>query len=138
MQRFLSSKIIMIGLLILCFLIAFMFIRGTIYERQANYHQVVRDIARNNVSAQTVMMPFIVVPMSTSYVCEDDQKKTCYRRDQIVITPQKASWTNKVNVDEQRFKRGIYRAMSYQNKISMTGRFSLSESLLNPAAKPVY
>lgn len=132
MQRFLSSKILMIGLLILCFLIAFMFIRGTIYERQANHQQVLRDIAHNNVSAQTVMMPFIVVPMSTSYVCEDDQKKTCYRRDQIVIAPQNATWTNKVNVDNQRFKRGIYRAISYQNKISMTGRFSLSQSLLNP------
>jgi inner membrane protein len=133
MQRFLSSKILMIGLLILCFLIAFMFIRGTIYERQANYQQVVRDIARNNVSSQTVMTPFIVVPMSTSYVCEDDQKKTCYRRDQIVITPQKTSWTNKVNVDDQRFKRGIYRAISYQNKISIIGSFSLSDTLLNPA-----
>jgi inner membrane protein involved in colicin E2 resistance len=30
-----------------------MFIRGTIYERQANYQQVVRDIARSNVSSQT-------------------------------------------------------------------------------------
>ncbi|MBK7299949.1 MAG: inner membrane CreD family protein [Moraxellaceae bacterium] len=136
MQRFLSSKILMIGLLILCFLIAFMFIRGTIYERQANHQQVLRDIACNNVSAQTVMMPFIVVPMNTSYACEDDQKKTCYRRDQIVITPQKASWINKVNVDEQRFKRGIYRAMSYQNKIAITGHFSLNDTLLNPA-KPV-
>ena len=54
------------------------------------------------------MMPFIVVPMSTSYVCEDDQKKTCYRRDQIVITPQKASWINKVNVDEQRLPHHRY------------------------------
>jgi inner membrane protein involved in colicin E2 resistance len=53
MQRILGSKILMIGLLILCFLIAFMFIRGTIYERQANHQQVIRDIARSNVSAQT-------------------------------------------------------------------------------------
>jgi inner membrane protein len=85
MQRILGSKILMIGLLILCFLIAFMFIRGTIYERQANYQQVVRDIARSNVSAQTMMMPFIVVPMSTSYVCEDDKKKTCYRVSRLLL-----------------------------------------------------
>ena len=133
MQRILGSKILMIGLLMLCFLIAFMFIRGTIYERQANYQQVVRDIARSNVSAQTMMMPFIVVPMSTSYVCEDDKKKTCNIREQVVITPQKSSWTNKVNVDDQRFKRGIYHAISYQNKISITGSFRLNDTLLNPA-----
>jgi inner membrane protein len=137
MQRILGSKILMIGLLILCFLIAFMFIRGTIYERQANHQQVIRDIARSNVSAQTVMMPFIVVPMSTSYVCEDDKKKTCNIREQVVITPQKSSWTNKVNVDDQRFKRGIYHAISYQNKISMTGVFSLNDTLLKPTPNQV-
>jgi len=132
MQRFLSSKILMIGILVILFLVGLGFIRVMIYERQNSYQQVMRDIARDNVQAQTVLMPFIVVPMTSSYICADDKNKTCYNRQQIVINPEQATWQNKVHVDEQRFKRGIYKAMSYQNKMSITGRFVLSDALLNP------
>lgn len=134
MQRFLSSKIMVIGVLMMLFLIGFSFIGTMIDERQRSYQQVITDIERDNVKPQTVMMPFIVVPMNSSYVCTDDQKKTCYSHQQIVITPEKAIWNNSVSVDDQAFKRGIYHAMSYQNKINIEGDFVLPDVLLKPTA----
>lgn len=137
MQRLLSSKIMMIGFLIIIFLISFGFIRVMVAERQHSYQQVVRDIARDNVKPQTVLMPFIVVPMTSSFVCADDKNKTCYQRQQMVISPEKSAWSNKVKVDDQAFRRGIYNAISYQNQITIAGTFTLSDTLLHPAANQV-
>jgi inner membrane protein len=134
MQRLLGSKIMMIGVLIIAFLIGFTFIRAMIYERQQNSQQVVKDIIRDNVNSQTVLTPFIVVPISTSFICADDKNKTCYKRQQLVITPEQTKWKNNVKVDDQRFKRGIYKAISYQNQMNITGEFSVPDQLLHPAA----
>ncbi len=134
MQRLLGSKIMMISFLIIIFLISFSFIRVMVAERQHNYQQVVRDIARDNVKPQTVLMPFIVVPMTSSFVCANDKNKTCYQHQQMVVSPEKATWSNKVKVDDQAFKRGIYNAISYQNQITIAGKFTLSDALLHPAS----
>jgi inner membrane protein len=134
MQRVLSSKIMMISLLIVLFLIAFAIIRGTVYERQGNYQRVIQDIARNNVNSQTVLTPFIIVPVTTTFDCPNDKSKICSKRKQVVISPETMEWKNKVEVDDQSFKRGIYRAISYHNQAIMTGRFVLSDKLLSPAA----
>lgn len=137
MQRLLGSKIMMIAALIIFFLIGFSFIGAMIYERKQSYQQVVKDIARDNVNPQTVLTPFIVVPMTTSSICADDKSKSCYKRQQIVITPEKSTWTNKVKVDDQRYKRGIYNAISYQNQMTLTGRFTVSDTLLHPSPNQV-
>lgn len=132
MQKFLSSKILMILLLMVLFLIAFSFIRGIIYERKTNYQQVVNAIGRDHVQSQTLLMPFIVVPMTTTQACDNDNKKICAYRQQMIILSKTGSWQNKMLVDNQSFKRGIYRAISYQNKVQITGRFELPSELLNP------
>lgn len=130
-MQMLKSKIMMIGGLIFAFLIVFMFIRGTIYERQANYQQVVKDIARNNVNPQTVMTPFIVVPVNKTRQCKQDPQKICTYQTQLLITPQQSQWDNQVKVDNNSFKRGIYRAMSYRNSLAIEGRFSINDTLLD-------
>jgi inner membrane protein len=130
MQRVLSSKIMMISLLIVLFLIAFAIIRGTVYERQGNYQRVIQDIARNNVNSQTVLTPFIIVPVTTTFDCPNDKSKICSKRKQVVISPEAMEWKNKVDVDDQSFKRGIYRAISYHNQAIMTGHFVLNDKLL--------
>lgn len=135
MQRVLSSKIMMIALLIILFLIAFSVMRGTVYERQANAQQVIKDIARDNVRPQTLLTPFIVVPVTTTTDCAtaSNKIKTCSKRQQVVITPEQLDWKNEVDVSDQSFKRGIYRAISYDNNVMMTGRFILNDKLLKPA-----
>ena len=95
MQRVLSSKIMMISLLIVLFLIAFAIIRGTVYERQGNYQRVIQDIARNNVNSQTVLTPFIIVPVTTTFDCPNDKSKICSKRKQVVISPETMEWKNK-------------------------------------------
>lgn len=132
MQKFLSSKILMILLLMVLFLIAFSFIRGIIYERKTNHQQVVNAIARDHVQAQTLLMPFIVVPMTSTQACDNDNKKVCAYRQRMIILSKTGAWQNKMLVDNQSFKRGIYRAISYQNKLQITGRFELPTELLNP------
>lgn len=133
MQRILGSKILMIGVLVLLFLIGLGFIGSMINERQRSYQQVLGDIRRDNVNQQTALTPFIVVPMTTSHICADDAKKTCYYRQQVVISPEKANWKNAMTVDNQRFRRGIYNAISYQNDIQISGSFRVNPELLTPA-----
>ncbi len=133
MQRLLSSKIMVIVFLSIVFLIAFGVIRGTIYERQSSYQQVMQEIARDHVNAQTILTPFIMVPVSTSAPCAKDATKVCVSHKQVIISPESITWKNHVDVSDKSFRRGIYRAISYQNQAVISGRFVISEKLLNPS-----
>lgn len=132
MQKILSSKIFIILVLIILFLISFSFIRGIVHERKTNYQQVVAAIARDHVQAQAILTPFIVVPVKTKDVCSNNTNSLCEYQEQIVVLPKSGTWQNKMMVDNQSFKRGIYRATSYQNKINIQGRFELPTELLTP------
>ena len=132
MQKLLNSKIFIILVLIVLFLIGFSFIRGIVYERKTNYQQVISAISRDHVQSQTVLMPFIVVPIKTSEVCSNKTNNLCEYQQQIVVLPKSGTWQNKTIVDNQSYKRGIYRAISYQNKINLQGRFELPTELLTP------
>ncbi len=142
MQRFLSWKILLMVGLTIGFLICFMFMRSIVYERQQYSQNVIAEIGRDSVRAQRVMSPFIIVPISEKIPCigATDAKTTatplpCVSHSQLLITPQQAKWTHAVDVTDQKYARGVYRATSYTDQIQLNADFTPSEALLKPTAQ---
>jgi inner membrane protein len=136
MQKTLTLKIGLMLLIMVGFLVLFAMLRGIVHERQGRYQQVMSEISRDNVRSQSVLGPFIVVPVETVEQCVNDNKKTvpCTTTTQRVIVPKSSQWTNTLTVDPHSYQRGIYHALTYQNRLSLTGQFVPDASLLKPAA----
>lgn len=130
MQRLLATKVALIGLLIAVFLIGFVFIRAIVQERQGSYQTVLRDIATSNVDAQSLFGPLIVVPVTESLLCPDQDGNTrpCQVKRELVISPQHSRWQQQVRVSNNQFKRGIYRAITYANTLNIDGDFVLDNA----------
>lgn len=156
MQRFLSFKFLIMAGLIFGFLVCFIFMRGIVYERQQYSQNVIAEIGRDSVRAQRVMSPFIIVPISERTPCigadytnpavkadassPNTAKPTaiplpCVTHSQLLITPQQAKWTHAVDVTDQKYARGVYRATSYTDQIQLNADFIPSEALLKPTAQ---
>jgi len=152
MQRFLSLKFLIMAGLIFGFLVCFMFMRGIVHERQQYSQNVVTEIGRDSVRAQTVMSPFIVVPVSEQSPCLTTQPTEiaptsptgstatpkplpCVIHRQVVLTPNQSKWTHDIQVSDQKYARGVYRATSYTDQIQLTAEFTPSDALLKPNAR---
>lgn len=136
MQKTLSLKIGFMVLITIGFLILFSMISGIVNERQRSYQHVMRDISRDYVRNQQVIGPFLVVPVDTATQCQQDEKTIvpCTSTSQRVIVPTTSQWTHKLTVDPNSYKRGIYRAITYQDSLHLSGQFIPDANLLNPAA----
>jgi len=132
MQKILFSKLGAIAVLIALFLFAFTLIRVTVYERQSSQTQVLRDIAAGNVGAQSLFGPLLVVPVTETVICtdKDGNEKPCQRESQLVLTPQQSRWDNRLAVSDSAFRRGIYRAITWDNALTIEGRFQMDSSRL--------
>lgn len=144
MQRFLSLKFLIMAGLIFGFLICFLFMRGIVQERQQYSQDVIAEIARDSVRAQTVMSPFIIVPISEKTPCVapdtteskllDAAPPLCLTERQMILTPNQSKWTHALQVSDQKYARGVYHATSYTNQLQLRADFSPSEALLTPSA----
>ena len=152
MQRFLSLKFLIMAGLIFGFLICFMFMRGIVHERQQYSQNVMAEIGRDSVRPQTIMSPFIIVPVSEQSFCLAEQPTetaptpsattastapkslSCVMHSQVVLTPNQSKWTHDIQVTDQKYARGVYRATSYTDQIQLTADFTPSDALLKPNA----
>ncbi len=132
MTRFLTSKLlVMLGLMLL-FVIGLGSIKGLVRERQYYHQQVMDDIGNQYVRAQTLATPFLVIPVTTQHACPQDAKQTCPTTSQIILTPHQSTWQHQVQVSTDNFKRGIYRAITYQDSLHGEGAFVLPAALTTP------
>lgn len=134
MQRALTLKIIFIGILCFIFFIGFAFFQSIVSERQSYHQQVMRDIARDNVRPQRVISPFIVIPVTHNLCAESTEKAKgeCFTEDSLVLTPKRTDWLHHIQVNDKTYKRGIYRAITYEDQLSIKGSFQPDESSLVP------
>lgn len=151
MQRFLSLKFLIMAGLIFGFLVCFMFMRGIVHERQQYSQNVMAEIGRDSVRPQTIMSPFIIVPVSEQSFClagqptETTPSSTtasttpkslpCVTHSQVVLTPNQSKWTHNIQVSDQKYARGVYRATSYTDQIQLSADFIPSDALLKPNAR---
>lgn len=102
MQRFLAIKFVMIVGLCLLFLVGLAMISGLVEER-ANYErQVIDEIAQTQIGTQTIATPFVVVQKDGKFV---------------PILPTASDIQGKLDVSNDQYARGIYRATSYQSTL---------------------
>lgn len=153
MQRFLSLKFLIMAGLIFGFLVCFMFMRGIVHERQQYSQNVMDEIGRDSVRPQTIMSPFITVPVSEQSPCSAAQSientraaidalkpnqtiklLPCVTHSQVVLTPNQSKWTHNIQVSDQKYARGVYRATSYTDQIQLSADFIPSDALLKPKA----
>lgn len=138
MQKTLTFKLIVIGALCLIFCVGFAFISSIVEERKGYHQQVMNDIARDNVREQTLFSPFIVVPKSY-LVCEEvvnadnaTTKKCTQHKDALVLTANTTDWSHQLQVSNNTYKRGIYKAITYDDQIQVQGAFKPEDYKLNP------
>jgi len=132
--RILTSKFAVIGFLTLLFLIALAMLSNLVSERQRYNQSVIEGIGKDYVNPQTVVTPFVVVPIT---VCVDDTKKVCFQDKNIIVSPSNSVWSHQVKVSDQNFKRGIYKAITYVDQIAIKGKFSLPMQLTTPESNLV-
>lgn len=133
MTRLLTSKFSVIGFLTLLFLIALTMLSNLVSERQSYNESVLKGIGQDYVNPQTVLTPFIVVPTTNSQACGNDLKKTCVFTKDIIISPSHSSWTHQLKVSDENFKRGIYKARTYVDAVSIKGSFVIpNQSMVAP------
>ena len=150
MQR-MSIKLAGIAALCLLFWLCLGAVRGVLFERQAYAQQVVADIGREYVTEQTIMAPFVQVPVMS--VCAADAapaaakptptptpaaasgwvgkaacKPTLVRM--AVLLPQAATWQQQWQVRDGQFQRGIYATKSFNGTVAVSGSLDARQLVL--------
>jgi inner membrane protein len=137
MARLLSSKFAVIGFLVILFLIGLTMLSNLVSERQHYNEDVLSGIGKDYVNQQTIIAPYIVVPTTESQACREDIRKTCTFEKNIIVTPHHSVWDHRLNVSDENFKRGIYKAITYTDIIAVKGQFTLPKHLMTPESNQV-
>lgn len=125
MQRnFLGIKILAITGLIGLFCIGLLFLSNLVSERQSYQQNFLNDIAQNQVSEQSIISPYIRIPYKELVPCSNDETKQCHALKWSYISADRTSWESDFLISDQKYKRSIYRAISYQNNLNAIGQFS--------------
>lgn len=125
-----STKLIIIMLLYFGFWIAQSFVSSLTSERARYATKTQQEIAANYVGEQSIMTPFVQVPVIAQCLIsptnEDNAKPKC--REQVtrmaLLYPEHSAWQPTVTVSDQRFKRGIYAAKSFETSGTISGRIA--------------
>jgi inner membrane protein len=137
MARLLTSKFAVIGFLTVLFLIVLAMLSSLVSERQRYNQSVIEGIGKDYVNPQTIVTPFIVVPTTVSQACKNDIQKICLLDKNIIVSPMNSVWDHQVKVSDQNFKRGIYKAITYTDQVSIKGKYALPKQLIAPASNQI-
>ena len=137
MARLLTSKFSVIGCLSIVFMIVLAMLSNLVSERQQYNQHVIEGIGQDYVNPQSIVTPFIVVPTTISQACKNDTQKICLVDKKIIVSPSNSIWDHQVKVSDQNFKRGIYKAITYTDQISIKGKYTLPEQLTRPTTNQV-
>lgn len=110
-----TFKILTIGFLILVLLIPAGMVRGLIWEREHRRAEVIKELGAKWGDAQTVTGPILIIP----YQAPGRPVQHLH------VLPEKLALTGTVR-PEIRY-RGIYEAVLYNAKLSVTGAFALPD-----------
>lgn len=144
MER-ISVKIIGITLMCLLFWICLLIVGGVVGERERSAERVAEDIAQAYVDSQTLLAPFVQVPVWSRCPAPAAQADTnsasapaapaaaCTPKllRHAVLAPQESEWHNQWQVSDDQFKRGIYAIQSYQGTLKLQGRIHPGSLVLN-------
>ncbi|QXW26127.1 cell envelope integrity protein CreD [Acinetobacter johnsonii] len=124
-SSFLTLKIIAIVILVAIFWIGLFFISSLVSERQGYQKAFLQEITQNNISPQTIISPYVRVPYQEQTTCLDEQKAaySCTQEKSMYISADSTQWQSSFDVTDHKYKRTIYRAISYQANLTAKGIF---------------
>ena len=128
-SHFLTLKIIAIVILIALFYMGLFFVSGLVSERQSYQQGFIKDISNSQISAQSVISPFIRVPYQKQTTCTNEKKESyvCTEEHWTFIGADNTHWTADFNISDDTYKRTIYRAISYKAQLTAKGVFQKPE-----------
>ncbi len=121
MQK-IGAKLVIIGMVCLVFFVGLMFISSLVDERQAYHDEVINDIKSSHVSSQLMATPFLLAQ---------------YGDDKYYIFPTKSDIKAQAAVHDDEYKRGIYRAISYDSKVSVQQSFEPTKTISHAVETPL-
>lgn len=119
MQK-IGTKLAIIGVVCVLFIIGMFFVRGLVSERQAYHQSVIDDIKSSHVSEQVLVTPFLWV---------DYGDKNGY------IFAKHSDINAQIAVRDDEYERGIYQAVSFAQKSRFT---KLSAQRTPPFIRQMY
>lgn len=120
----LVAKVIVLGVLLVLFSIALLFILGIVSERKGYREKVVSDIARSTAGSQTLLGPLLAVPYRERIETTSSDGKTRTWQEvegETVLRPESLVCRAAIQVEER--SRGIYHAPVYRATLHLTGAF---------------
>ncbi|MEZ5535708.1 MAG: cell envelope integrity protein CreD [Thiolinea sp.] len=131
LRNSLTLHTIIVGLLILLMLIPLFMVEGVVRERNHYQQQVLDEVAATWGGQQTLNGPFLVIPYIehiTSVDTVTNNKgedsvvtKDIFNNHTVVILPD--TLDIKAEIEEEHRKRGIYDALVYTTKATVSGTF---------------
>jgi inner membrane protein len=120
MKNSISLKLAVITALSFLLLIPTLFVRHLIDERQKRRNQTIYEVTSKWGEQQTLLGPIILIP----YEKYDETTKNCYisRTHYLHILPDELEISG--IIDPEIRYRGIYKVLTYQSRISVSGIFS--------------
>ena len=128
--HYIGIKLFAVMLLVVIAYVGLVFISGLVTERQSYQHDFIRDISQSQISAQTIVSPFIRVPYQAASTClnEKNEKYSCLEQQWIFIGAQHSEVTTRFNVTDDNYKRGIYKAISFNTQLTAQGQFLANDT----------
>jgi inner membrane protein len=124
-----SFKFMIIGILSLLLLIPASMIRELIRERESRNEEARKEISESWSDAQTLTGPYLSIP---SGVLEKGGRKDEIFKDTYHILPEQLKVDGTVNPIEK--NRGIFTAVVYDSRITLTGFFNLADAPVSVAS----
>lgn len=127
--HYIGIKLFVVMSLVLIAFIGLMFISSLVSERQSYQQDFIRDISQSQISAQTIISPFIRVPYQAASTClnEKNEKYSCLEQQWAFIGAQQTEVATNFNVTDDNYKRGIYKAISFNTQLTAQGNFLPSD-----------
>lgn len=128
--HYIGIKLFAVMLLVVIAYVGLVFISGLVTERQSYQHDFIRDISQSQISAQTIVSPFIRVPYQAASTClnEKNEKYACLEQRWAFIGAQHSDVTTTFNVSDDNYKRGIYKAISFNTQLTAQGQFLANDT----------
>lgn len=127
------QKLMAIIVLTLGFMMGLAMIDGLVNEREHYQESVIDDIKRMHTGEQQIVTPFVLIPQTITFNCTSTDKngkkttKVCQKTKMLNAVPTQTLWQNKVAVSNNSYKRGIYRAISYDTDMTIKTIFDFSK-----------
>jgi inner membrane protein len=124
----LTTKLVMLGILILVMMMPISSINNLIRERKSRSQKVIEEISEKWGKPQTLDGPVLSIPYdvyTTKYNVEKKKEETVKEVEYLHVLPESLNYNCEI-LPEERY-RGIFKVIVYKAKVELDGEFELPD-----------